>query len=329
MSAHADVWQQAIDRGSPTSIAREQYDQAIAEGDEHALEANLESASRPEIRHQLEQAVKFYRKAATLRPTEAEPYFRIAKLLYAFYLESCGEQQLASRVSPLRRCDDPSFIDGQIAKQTIAAWDEAEKRAPLDPRFSGEAGSSILFARAILHTKLATTDHLRAAARDYEAILERRDSNDDGGLVLTLGNLAETKMMLGDLDRAITVYRQALKHGAPGSTTYGLAVALDRDERTDEAIDLIRSSGDDEYRAFRNSVDLGDTFFVPRGEVFYYYALIEQAFGNDRLAADYWRMYIQSGAHPQYQPRAKAHLAALLAKKKSTPPPPRTPPFPR
>ena len=60
----------------------------------------------------------------------------------------------------------------------------------------------------------------------------------------------------------------------------------------------------------------GDTFFVPRGEEYYYFALAAEAFDHDEEAVEYWQRYIQSGAHPQFQPRARAHLAALSAKGK-------------
>ena len=63
----------------------------------------------------------------------------------------------------------------------------------------------------------------------------------------------------------------------------------------------------------------GDTFFVPEGEKFYYFALGEEAFGLDDDAINFWRLFLNSGAHPQFQPRAKAHLDALLKKRRKSP----------
>ena len=60
----------------------------------------------------------------------------------------------------------------------------------------------------------------------------------------------------------------------------------------------------------------GDTFFVPKGEEQYYFALAAEAFDHDDDAVEYWQRYIASGAHPEFQPRAKAHLAELNAKGK-------------
>ena len=58
------------------------------------------------------------------------------------------------------------------------------------------------------------------------------------------------------------------------------------------------------------------TFFVPYGEEFYYFALAYEAFGMTESAIEYWQKYLMSGAHPEYQPRAKAHLDPLLAERR-------------
>ena len=122
-------------------------------------------------------------------------------------------------------------------------------------------------------------------------------------------------MMLGRLDDSIEAYKEL---GTPThvSTIFGAAVALDRAERGQLALDLIRGQGATSYRNFRESVNLGRTFFVPEGEKFYYFALVDEALGLDDDAINYWRQYINSGAHPQYQPRARAHLDTLLRKKR-------------
>jgi hypothetical protein len=128
-------------------------------------------------------------------------------------------------------------------------------------------------------------------------------------------------MMLNRLDDAVDAYREI---GAPThvSTIYGAAVALDRAERQQLAMDLIVAQGANGFRTFRQSVDAGITFFVPEGEKWYYFALGEEAFGNIDAAISYYRSFISSGAHPIFQPRAKAHIEALLKKRGKTPPPP-------
>ena len=167
----------------------------------------------------------------------------------------------------------------------------------------------------ILHTKLAGTAHLEAAAKDYEKILARMDAADGPGESV-IGNLAETYMMVGRIEESIETYKRALRGAADTSTWYGFAVALDRDERSDQALEVIASLGRDQRDTFHARVIRGDTFFVPEGEKFYYFALVDEALGLEDDAITYWRQYIASGAHPQYQPRARAHLDALVRKKR-------------
>jgi tetratricopeptide (TPR) repeat protein len=309
-----DVWQRAI--ASPSAeAALETYQRELRDGDEHVLQAAARSSSISAIRDQVQRAIESYRRAAAAQPQAAEPYFRIGMVLWSFYLQSCEHDRFGSTRSPLADCSAPDAVNAPIAEQTIRAWDAFEARAPLDPRLSGGPGS-LLFRRAIIHTKLATPAHLAAAARDYEAIIQRTDGKGEAPS-LVWGNLAETYMMLGRLDDSIHAYKEALRHGARTATWYGLAVALDRDGRGALARDVILAQGPVGYRQFRSDVDSHGTFFVPHGEVFYYYALAEEAFGQIDEALDHWHKYVASGAHPRYQPRAREHIDALLAKRRA------------
>ena len=313
--AYANVWQRAVENDKLDRAAEDRYDSAMRQADEHALLANSRNAALKEIKRQLENAVLSYKAAAAAKPTAAEPYFRIGKLLYSFFFD-CSDQwtrQLAAITC------DPRKFDRDKAREVIAAWDAFEARAPNDPRLSvfvtGE--SEILFDRAILHTKLASKQNLEAAARDYEKLLARDDNASDGASVRVLGNLAETYMMLGRMEDSLDTYREALRGGADTSTSYGYAVALDRDENPRQALEIIRSLGRDQREAFFTSVGPGgSTFFVPEGEAFYYFALADEAFGFEEQAIVNWQKYIASGAHPEFQPRAKAHLDTLSARKK-------------
>jgi tetratricopeptide (TPR) repeat protein len=312
-SARADVWQRAIDPAS-AETANDTYQRELREGDEHVQLATTRSGSLATIREHVQRGIQAYRNAATARPAAAEPYFRIGMVLYSFYLQNCdSDVRYGHTKSPLADCSAPDAINTTIAEQAIAAWNTFEAKAPLDPRLSSGPGS-ILFVRALIHTKLATRPHLETAGRDYEAIIERSDGKIEPS---TWGNLAEIYMMLGRLDDSIDAYKEALRHGVRVATWYGLAVALDRDGRGALARDVIVAQRLASYRLFRNDVESFDTFFVPRGEVFYYYALAEEAFGRIDEALDYWNHFIASGAHPQYQPRAREHVDALLAKRRA------------
>ncbi len=310
-----DVWQRAID---PTvaEAAIDVYQRELRDGDDHVHQAASRSSSVVAIRDQVQRAIEAYRRAALAQPSAAEPHFRIGMVLWSFYLQNCDpDPRFGHTTSPLADCSAPDAINRPIAEQAIKAWDTFEARAPLDPRLSGGLGS-LLFSRAIIHTKLATPAHLAAAARDYEAIIQRTDGK---GEVMSLvwGNLAETYMMLGRLDDAIDAYKEALRHGGRIATWYGLAVALDRDGRGALARDVVLGQGPAGYRLFRSDVLSRDTFFVPHGEVFYYYALAEEAFGLHDEALEHWNQFVASGAHPHYQPRAREHIDAILARRRA------------
>jgi len=319
-AARADVWQQAIDHGSPDAHAIE-YDAKLRMGDDLAEQANSHDVSAANVRRLVDLAASSYREAAAAEPSQGEPMYRLGRLLYSFYFECTDQLALRWSMSPL--CATTGPFDRKHAEEVIAAWDEFEKRAPLDPRLSVDVGeeSEILFKRAILNTRLATKPHLEAAAHDYEKLLARAQTSEIGGSPV-LSNLAETYMMLDRLDDAIDMYREAWLRGSQTSTVYGLAVALDRDDRGTQAIDLILSQGVGSVNDFHTSVLRGETFYVPEGEKFYYFALLDEAFGKTAEAVENWRLYINSGAHPEFQPRAKAHIDALSSGKHLHAPPP-------
>ncbi len=317
-AAHADVWQHAIATGAP-DVVEEIYQRQLREGDDQAIQAISQSASTIVVTHHIDLAVRAYETAATTSPSEGEPYYRIGMLLNRFFSD-CDKFEL----------HPPTCVPGmnnlpRIA-QTVAAWDAFEKRAPLDPRIN-----LFLTNRAILRTKLVTAKGasiklLEGAMHDYEAALDRHDGFTPTRDSSIWGNLAETYMMLGRLDDAIDAYKEALRLGATISTSYGLAVALDRDDRALSARDVILEQGVAGYEQYQKELGSFLIFYVPDGEEHYYEALAAEAFGLDYEAIEKWNKYIASGAHPEFQARARAHLEALEHHRKLHPaPPPPTP----
>ena len=309
-AARADVWTSAIERGSADS-SRDRYAAAMEEGDSKAEKANARSNSAKVINTLVDEAIRAYETAAAARPTEGEPFFRIASVLESYYTDCNSAIVLGQR--PPMTCNAP--FDAARAAQAVKAWESFEQRAPLDPRV-GEA----LFARAILRTKLVENggkdikQHLEGAMRDYKSILDHSDGLSTGSADQVWGNLAETYMMLGHMDEAIEAYKVALDMGGDTSTAYGLAVALDRDERSSEALELVRRQGLDAFDGYRRKLQLQLIFYVPRGEEQYYFGLIYEALGYNTESIAAWNAFIKSGAHPQYQARAKWHIDQLAKK---------------
>jgi tetratricopeptide (TPR) repeat protein len=305
-TAQADVWKRATDPEPQIDI----YEALITKGDEAAVAANSRSINLQTILKTIDIAVDAYRGAAKARPKSGEPHFRIASVLNSFFFDCLDPLRMGN----LPRTCHSNLQTNQRARETLEAWDTFESLAPLDPRVN-----EILLARAILRTKLVASTPkpealLRAAAKDYQALIDREDGLYSGSDIV-LGNLAETHMMLGNIDEAIDAYRLAIRAGGKTSTIYGLAVALDRDERGEQAMALIRAQGAAELVKFQEQFDLGHVFFVPTGEEEYYFGLAQEAFGNVEDAISHWRGFIRSGAHPQFQPRAKEHLDKLMARK--------------
>jgi len=319
-TANASVWDRALTRPEDEA-AQDLYDAKMLEGDTATLTATIQSTSIVNILESIRRAEAAYRAAAAARPREAEPYFRIGNLLDQMY---CNCEPTITRPPT---CDPNNLTH---AEAVIKAWEEFEARAPLDPRIN-----EILLRRAFLNTKLidgspADHRHLEKAARDYEAALDRSDgmssTSADESL---LGNLAESYMMLDRLDDAIAGYLRAIAAGAANvSTLYGLAVALDRDGSGEQAIRRIQGQGAEGFDAFTKACVRRTSFFVPSGESAYYFALASEAFGNYGAALTLWNLYIASGAHPEYQPRAREHIEVLREKHvhPEAPPPELDPP---
>ena len=119
---------------------------------------------------------------------------------------------------------------------------------------------------------------------DYQARIDREASS-GRDLSTTMANLAETYMMLGDLDRAIAAYESVRRLGSDASATFGLAVALDRDGQGVRARELARGVGLDGFELYKTRVEqTGEIFYVPEGERYYYFALVEEALGLDTSA---------------------------------------------
>jgi tetratricopeptide (TPR) repeat protein len=298
-----DTWK-PLARPPEKEVAEREYDRAMLEGDNN-LDFAVAEAVASRRKKFLENAVLAYELAARARPESAEPHFRAAAALHAFYID-CNVHDGAA----LCRGDAAmSNATRKQAERVIRHWDAFETKAPRDPRLADE----ILFERAILHTKLATPEHLALARADYLKILARRHIGSRDGNVM--GNLAETDMMLGDLDNAIIHYRRTLEIEQSVSHYFGLAVALDRDEQGHLARSILRTFGVGGVRDLEDLIARRIVFYVPEGEAYYYLALGYEAIGIDDAAIRYYDLFLASGAHPQYAPRARANRAAIAERR--------------
>ena len=288
-----DLWS-AVAVTAEQDRAQREYDRAMLDGDD-AVTAAANTQIRDVRQRLVDRAIIAYELAARARPDDPEPHFRAATVLRDFLVECKPRHDV---VCP------PAITPAQAARM-IEHWNMFERLAPGDPRIPEE----ILFERALQRTRLGTDADLIAASADYRKLLDARPNGDPSTV---LGNLAETYMMLGDLDRAIETYRQTMAHGADLSQEFGLAVALDRDEQGTEARTIMAARGPAGLARFQLALLGNDIFFVPVGEEQYYLALGAESLGNPSEAIARWDEFIASGAHPQFAARARHNRDALL-----------------
>ena len=310
-----DFWSRAAgssDDDDATAMARKNYEHAMEEGDNFAQLAIGRGTSSDQQQELLRQAIKQYDNAALARPDEPEPRYRAGQILNEFFV-SCSADASGNAQPPWCTPGHPQVAD---ARHMVAEWQAFANLRPLDPRVD----FNFYFELAIASTQAAgdgvpekeRTARIEDALGYYLAAQHRVGLNSDLGRQNLAGNLAETYMMLGRMDEAIAQYEVAVRTSGDTSAIYGLAVALDRDEQGAKARELIVALGIDARVAFELKMAHGEVFFVPTGEELYYKALFDEAFGDDEDAIVEWQQFIDSGAHPQFDERAKENRDALI-----------------
>ncbi|MBK9069604.1 MAG: hypothetical protein IPL79_01130 [Myxococcales bacterium] len=233
-----------------------------------------------------------YRQMAAIWPDEPIAHLRLAGIIthiMAVCTPTCATAE-----------------DRALALEALTHWQAYFDLAPGDERTFAAT-----FQRAILRTKVGG-DQLALAAQDYRKLIALGDLGAYLGSPSVLHlNLAEVLMMDSSLDASIDEYRVAVSLSREPSSAYGLAVALDRAGYVDEARDVIRGLGKSALEEYKVSIDRGDTFYVPEGEVFYYYGVALDALGHGDLARIAFTTFVESGANPQFAPQARAHITRL------------------
>ncbi|MEK6606320.1 MAG: tetratricopeptide repeat protein [Myxococcota bacterium] len=162
---------------------------------------------------------------------------------------------------------------------------------------------------------LSKLGRFEESLEEYERVLRARI--DDQARSVALANSAEALMALGRLSEAIERYRRAADiappaapdHDARRGAWWGLAVALDRDEQIAKAEEAARQGLQlDPQIAYLGHPDV---FFVPPGDIHYYYALGHQAAGQTAQAALRWKQFLAELPDSPWAYRAKQRLAEL------------------
>ena len=250
------------------------------------------------------KAADLYELAIRLDPRSAEPHLRAAEVLNAHFIE--------------RNTANPP---PRPTKRAIAHWDKFIELAPDDPRIAAESGRpemGILFRRSLAYTKLGGQDGFRHAIADYERLLALTDTSsvEPGEVALIMTHAAATCMGLGQLDRALELYSQALEHEPQSTYAFGLAVALDRNGQATRARQIMAGYKFSHDALFPRNQQTGQvtTFYVPYGDEFWYLGLGSEAAGKLESARNFYKQYLRFQPDSPYAELAKRHIQRLEAK---------------
>lgn len=239
------------------------------------------------------QALAAFQRAARASPHQGRAHFWIGRLLSVM--------------------DNLSGEDRSL--QIIRAFHRARK---LDPNLGANERYLMAFQLGLAHSK---RNELTKAVQEYDRALKLVEETGAVGRsrerAINYYNSAECLMALGRLDESIRRYQLSVSN-YPSNALYkfGLAVALDRDEQVGKALEYARQA----VSADQQMKELTDpsVFFLPDGEIHYYFALGYLAQGELPKARERWKLFLKQLPHSPWAFRARAHLARPLDKAAST-----------
>jgi tetratricopeptide (TPR) repeat protein len=159
----------------------------------------------------------------------------------------------------------------------------------------------------------------------YQAALDAPNLQADKRATLVY-NLADAYQSLGRLEQAIAGYEQAIEISGGNRALYrfSLAIALDRDEQSTRARDVMTEAA--AYDPMLSSLGGADTIYTPAADEDYYRGFaLETLAGMDTrkqacggypglcrpMARLYFRRFVQRAPDSPWRARAEAHLADL------------------
>lgn len=244
------------------------------------------------------EALKAYERALELGPDDGDIHYRAltaAKLIADEngICHACrdGYEAVVRHIDALRR------IDPQDVREVEYAWEMALALSKLGALGGPDA-----------------QQHFERAVDEYERWRRMIDETDPAVaqmLSTCYANAAEVLMAVGRLDEAIAKYQMAVELNPIEALGYfGLAVALDRDGQWEKTAATMKEglSRPDGLRRLEDP----NVFFVPEGEIYYYFALAHQVQGADpaMVNAEYQRFLSRARAS-KYAARAREHMAEL------------------
>lgn len=271
-----DFWGELAEPG------RKRFDEALERGKKLLDRAGDSRSARQDLlrRHDLEAALAAFREAVAADPSRAVGWYWTGKTLYEL-------DRMKQAIKCFRKVR-------QLAAGTIEPYFLAFDL--------GIAYSKIgEFEKAVLEYDRADQALVGGKFSSYEKRARRATVH---------GNAAEALMALGRLDESIQRYREAIANEPRSSLLrYGLAVAYDRDEQISKARQQMQKALAVDAKMRQLTKD--NVFFIPEGDIHYYFALGHEATGDLDRAKEEWEKFLAKLPKDQWAPRARAHLAAL------------------
>jgi tetratricopeptide (TPR) repeat protein len=277
-------------------------------GDRHLSEAKQTAAAlaaspspppdlvRDFVAEKARTALVAYERALDVGPESLDLHYR-AFTAAVYLVDSLGGQN----------------PDNREALEAVVHHVEAVRRIePLDPRdddltlqagiaYSKLGGLGGADADENFEKGIREYEHLRTA---YSSSLSARD------LATTYSNEAELLMAVGRLDESIRDYRTSIEVNPLEVLGYfGLAVAYDRNGEWSKAVEAMAQAA--EHGKGVERLKEPGVFFVPAGDLHYYYGLFQQMRGHAPTAAIEYNRFLQRCKDTKYAARARAHLTEL------------------
>ncbi len=222
-------------------------------------------------------------------------------------------EELEDRLSRLRaarpEADGTLFFEAIVIERKGDFAGAAERLTRIIDRgtFLDVEAAAVWFDLAYCHTRMGR--YADAAEAYNRALAQEPDAQSPH---ITLSNLAEIHMALGQLDTAISHWREALSFDEGYlHALFGLAVALERQGHHDfaRAYALRGLTLDPELKTFLGSA----TFFVPAEDMSFTLGLLAEEKGDWALARSHYERFIAQATASSnlYVDAARAALARL------------------
>jgi tetratricopeptide (TPR) repeat protein len=278
---------------------------AVEEGNLHLREArdrrdrlDRGAPTRTHVFDPARAALAAYERALAIGPADAEIHYRAlaaAKLVAddSGICHACrdGYEAMIRHIDALRK------LDPLDTREVEYAWEMSVALSKLGALGGPQADG-----------------HFTRAIEEYERwrrLVDETDPQLARALSTCYSNAAELLMAVGRLDEAIAQYQTAIELNPIEPLGYfGLAVAYDRDGQWNKAVAAM-TEGLNRPPALARLEDR-EVFFVPEGEIYYYYALAHHVMGADPalVSAEYTR-FLSRARGSKYAARAREHLAEM------------------